>query len=451
MYQWGELYPYNAVHIYRIAGPLGLDRLCRAVRDTFRDNGIGMIEVGAEGRSFQHKVDDSPEIEVLDNGEDRESRLAAHVTRELNRPFARPKYRPLRLSVIDGPNAHDLLVTYDHWIADSVAARLILRHILGRYLATGTPVDLKPLDLYPGTYRDAFASRLGKTRLASAALRCLGHLAWDRPARQVAYSSTAQMAVTFELYRTATGTVDGLRDFARRQGATVHDVILAALGRAMARVLPRRSSRHGSQDLALGSIVDTRNDADYDLAGSLGAFLSYYLVRCRPDNGTGLADFTRQIVAITRPLKAQRGYLDSLVNVKVLSGILPHLGQSARPHFLRKILPLTAGVSNVYLREGWMDPVAEGRIQDYARAVSTGPSLPLVIGPTTVGGRMNIGLSYRSTGFTRAKIEGLMQAFLDDIENPGSAAGRSRFARREGVVLQQSIVPDRATVTGTAS
>jgi NRPS condensation-like uncharacterized protein len=447
MYQWSGLHPYNAVHIYSLAGPLQLDRLRAAVRDTYRDNGIGKVEVDPERGTFQHEVDDAPEIELFEGREDCQSQLAAHVTRELNRPFARPRCSPVRFGVIEGAGTHQLLVTYDHWLADSVAARLILRQVLLRYFAVGTPADLDPLDLYPGTYREVFARRFGRGRVALAALRCARDLLRDRSARQVAYSSVGQMAVQFDFYRTAPGTVDRLREFARQQAATVHDVFLAALGRAMARVLPRRATRGRGGDVALGTIVDTRGDAECDLSNSLGAFLSYYLVRCRPDESADLAGLTRQIAAITRPVKARRRCLDWLVNMKVLSGIVPHLSDAVRPHFFRKTLPLTAGVSNVFLREGWMDPIADERILDYARASSTGPSLPLVINPTTLGQQMNIGLSYRVTGFSRAKIEALMASLLDDLENPALGHGRAGLLRQRpaaAALVASAPLPARA-------
>ena len=69
-----------------------------------------------------------------------ENRLAAHLARELNRPFARPRCRPFRFSVVDaGPKSHYVSLTYDHWVADSVGARLLMRHVLGRYLKLDIP------------------------------------------------------------------------------------------------------------------------------------------------------------------------------------------------------------------------------------------------------------------------------------------------------------------------
>ena len=53
--------------------------------------------------------------------------VAAHLTRELNRPFDRddePPFRPFMLTAADGMY---LGVVYQHWIADSVSIRAVLR------------------------------------------------------------------------------------------------------------------------------------------------------------------------------------------------------------------------------------------------------------------------------------------------------------------------------------
>jgi NRPS condensation-like uncharacterized protein len=233
------------------------------------------------------------------------------------------------------------------------------------------------------------------------------------------------MAVQCEFRRLGAEKVARLREFARGHGATVHDVILAALGRAMADFLPRRC-RVQNPDLALGTIVDTRADAQADLSNSLGAFLGYYVVRCRPDVATGLGDLTRRVAGATQPIKAGAGYLDSLVGMQFINALWPHLCQATKPHFMRKVFPVVAGVSNVFLRDTWINRPGMARILDFMRVAPTGPSIPLVLTPTTFDGQMNLGVTYRATGFSRVRIDGILDAFLDQIDragrrSPGSA------------------------------
>ena len=149
--------------------------------------------------------------------------------------------------VAAGPASHYVSLIYDHWAADSIGARLVMRHVLGRYLDLDIPENEEPLDLYPGTYREVFAHRLQGHRLAWPMLRSIQSWIKNRSTSRVAYSSAQQMAVGYSLYRVRPGTVQHVHQFARDIGASVHDVFLAALCRALAPFLPKRLSKAGSR------------------------------------------------------------------------------------------------------------------------------------------------------------------------------------------------------------
>ncbi len=199
------------------------------------------------------------------------------------------------------------------------------------------------------------------------------------------------------------GTAERVRRFARDHEASVNDVFLAALCRAMAPHLPRRRAKAAGRGMTLGTIVDTREDACEDLSESLGTFLGYYLVRTAADAAIGLGELSRRIAVVTRRKKQQRSYLDAAVNLRVCGAIWPRLEPESRPHFARRVLPLTAGVSNVHLRGTWIEQLAGRRILDFRRAASNGPALPLVVSPTTLREHMNVSVTYRVTGFSRAR------------------------------------------------
>jgi len=146
-------------------------------------------------------------------------------------------------------------------------------------------------------------------------------------------------------------------------------------------------------------------------------FLAYYLVRCAPHRGADLAELTRRVARVTQPIKSRKSYLDSMVNMKCMNAIWPHLNAAAKAHFMLRTLPMTAGVSNVLLREPWIER-HRNCILGYSRAVPTGPNAPLVLAPTTFGENLNVGVTYRITGFSRAKIDELLERFLDLIQNP---------------------------------
>jgi hypothetical protein len=436
MLQWSELHPYNAAHTYRLSGPLCLPALRQAVRDAFDHNDLGIAEVDPDGAWYCHEADDTddlPTVEVIAGGQSPEERLAEHIGGELNRPFERPRCRPFRIGAVDaGPTSHYVTLVYDHWAADSVGARLVMRHVLGRYLGLDIPENEEKLDLYPGTYRDVFSHRLQGHRLAWPMLRSIGGWIGNRSSWRVAFGSTYQMGVACALCRTRAGTAEGVREFARRNDASVNDVFLAALCRALAPFLPKRVSMAKSRTLALGTIVDTRADANEDLSETLGTFLGYYLVRAAGDGSVPLGELARRIAVVTRRKKSDRSYLDSAINFRTASAIWPRLKPESRPHFARRALPLTAGISNVYLRGSWIERQGSGRILDFSRAVSCGPSLPLVVSPTTIHDRLNVAFSYRTTGFSPSKIDGIAEAFVGQLETlDGWLRPRNAKSRRE--------------------
>jgi hypothetical protein len=432
MVQWSELHPFNGAHVCKISGPLRKEDLRRAVSEAFQRLGLGFVELAPDGLLYRHEPDRSPEVEMLSGGESPERALTLHVAEQLNLPFARPRCRPLRLSAIDSRfGYHYVNVTYDHWIADSVAIRLLLRHVLARYCGLEIPGDLAALQLYPATYRRVFADRLAGLPLVGALCRWSG--GWLRAGRtaQVAHTSSSQMAVNYELYWAGDETVPQLVHLARGLDVSVNDVILAALARALCEFLPRRRRRGRPLEVALNTMVDARRDARVDLSNSFGTFMANYVIRCRRDEAMGLGALARCIAATTGPIKRQRRHLDSAIGMKLIGGIWPHLGAAARPRFLRWAMPLTAGVSNVVLRDPWIKTPGEGPVLDYFRAGPAAPVVPLLLTPTTWGPRLSVGATYRVTGFSRAKIDGIMAMFMDQIEHAGRHA-KQRVDRTHG-------------------
>jgi hypothetical protein len=425
MRHWSELHPYNATHTYKLAGPVRQDALQEAIAQTFTQNGLGCVEVLPDGVTYRYQTDPNPEIRMISDVADLESSVQEQVARELNRPFGRPVCQPMRFSVVENDSdSHYLIATYDHWTADSISARMVLRRILGQYCNLEIPDNDRPLDLYPGTYREVFANHLSKTRLGTSALGMFKQWLQNRSAPQVAYSSGTQMAVNYELYPTRSGTPDQLRAFAKSLGATVHDVILAALARSIREFLPNRVSKQ-NRAMLLGTIVDTRGDACENIEESLGTFLSYYAVQAACDKNTSLVALTRQIADRTRPIKQRRSYLNSFVNMRFINEIWSHINPATRPHFMRKVIPMAAGVTNVCLRNTWMNQAAAAnQILDYSRGAPTGPSLPLTLSPTTVGHEMNVGVTYRTAGFSSQKMNGIMQMLLDQLEHPQTPTKR---------------------------
>ena len=208
MLQWGSLHPYNAAHVYKIAGPLRVNDLAEAVTSTFRCHGLGIAHLSADGQTFRHETEIKPEIDVLAGGDDPGGAVEEFLGQALNRSFERPSMHPFRFTAIDaGPQSHYVILAYDHWVADAHAARLVLRSVLSRYLPLAIPHGQDPLELYPGTYREVFRQRLHGGQLAVAAWRAIKQWNRNRSAWRVACWSNTQWEIDYRLYHTIPGTV----------------------------------------------------------------------------------------------------------------------------------------------------------------------------------------------------------------------------------------------------
>ncbi len=183
-----------------------------------------------------------------------------------------------------------------------------------------------------------------------------------------------------------------------------------------------------------------RSIADEDLSRALGAFLGYYLVRNDPDPAIGLDEATRQIAARTRPVKMHHRYMDSLVNMQFINTLWPWLSATVRRHCVRKMLPMSGAISNVVVRDAWMNANRDV-VLDYHRGVPAGPSVPIVLSPTTFRDHLNIGVTYRTMGFSRAKIDALMEMFRDQIEYPHKASRSQRRRPPVAVPATEPIAP----------
>jgi len=81
----------------------------------------------------------------------------------------------------------------------------------------------------------------------------------------------------------------------------------------------------------------------------------------------------------------------------------------------RKRMPLAGGISNVTLQRSWAAEAHPKLITEYMRFSPTGPFLPLVLTPTTLGDRLHLGITVRSPA-DPSTGETIGRRFLDDLQ-----------------------------------
>jgi hypothetical protein len=392
--QWDVLHPYNAVQAMRLAGRPDAAAIDRSLHEMLRELAVGCARVRANRYSIERPPDDSsvPLMQIAAG-----TTLDELITAELNRPFAGDGAF-LRPFLLPASNSYWLGMIYHHWAADSQSIRMLLREWLLRLV---DPARARRQTVAParGGYLRLFGLRAGGWDGVDGFFDALRWSSRFRSVRRIDAAAGGVLHAQFSRHELPDGLVDPLRAFARRRGVTVNDLFLAALAEAADRFViePPGQRRH---NLALGTIVDLRQRNPHlratDAADAFGTFLGFTSVTLRPHD---LANFDRRVIQIAAQNRQNiRAKTAQTSMIRLTAGVIAGRMMSghALMEFYRKRLPLAAGISNVNLAETWVADRHPATILEYARASPTGPMLPLVITPTTLGQKLHFGMTSRT-------------------------------------------------------
>jgi hypothetical protein len=172
--------------------------------------------------------------------------------------------------------------------------------------------------------------------------------------------------------------------------------------------------------LSVGCIVNLRHDLGWDSRKTFGVFLGSFTVTHEVPEGIGLRQLAQDVQRQTAAIKRCQLYLATPLELGLGRFLLGFFSPERRRRFYAKYYPLMGGITNMNLNPLW--DAQGGVLLDYFRGVSTGPITPLVLSATTIGERINLGLSYRASVFTRSDIAGWQDRFLEQVETLRRAA-----------------------------
>jgi hypothetical protein len=377
MLQWDTLHPYNAAQILKVSGEADLN-LYNTAWCTILDK-LGLLQPGQRA-GIVRSVPSSQS-------------LPDFISEELNRRFDDPQEPSFRAFVLQEGEHHYAGIVYHHWAADSVSIRMLLREW---FLQTRNPERSRPIPFHQtkGGYGSVFGPSAANWNVGGALLSSLRWAARNRHVARVEHHGYSDFNCRFALHDLGAGLVTPLLAYARRHGATLNDLFLAVTAEICDRFVPLHKNAR-RPNLALGTIVDLRPYSERDLSDTFGLFLGFTSTHCRP---TELKSFPRLLQSIaSQSQRDKQSRVPLFSPLRMLAALA--VGKIYRPkkliEFYRKRLPLAGGISNVNLNRAWPAEFHPIPLLDYIRASPTGPMMPLVFTPTTLGNRLHVGLTYR--------------------------------------------------------
>jgi NRPS condensation-like uncharacterized protein len=401
MRQWTALAPYNAGHVLRVSGAPDLERWRTALTTVLSTLGItGPVLIELSTLALDQKI-----IE------------------ELNRPFI-PGTPPLRAFVtVDQQDSHLLGVIYDHWFADSPSLRAFMQRVFVHYSGSSGR-NLPPLRV-AGNDDD----RLEHAGLG-AFISCVRNYLRHRGAYRIHLRDPLDFSTGFLSRRFPDGAIDHIRGFAKRHGATVNDVFLAAVSQALGKFTSEQRKLeldpHRRRDrIAIATAVDLKPVPTRDLDDVFGFFVGYFtIIHDRPE----MRSLAELVGATARETSASKSAARALEFTWALRVTRRIWNWSSRPRFkaqlFQKGLPFLAGISNVNLTDSWADqekmpPGGQAMVLDYFRISPVGPLVPLVFTLTTIRDRLSLCVTYRTTAFSQNQAEGIATELMERLQRFG--------------------------------
>ena len=417
MIQWDALHPYNAIHVVKIPVAFDAARLRDVLAATLQTLGLTGLGMDRRGGRFEYRGGAAAcELTVIAAGE---QALAEEVARQLNQPFAPAEsFSPFRFFVAPEDGCFRLGLVYFHAVADAESIVRLLRAIVRAY-AEGDVAAGGALERHPPPPPSLLLRQPG---LFLRKLLALPALIRDmKKSFRPDCRDEDDLTSGFVFFALTPEQLRGLIAAGKSWGVTVNDLFLAVLLKGFASLAVTRSPTEQRLNLSVGCIVNTRKDHGIDSARTFGLYLGSFVVTHAVPAAMPLRGLAEDVHRITERVKRDRIYLAASVEMALASVVLACFSPARRKNVYRKNYPLWGGITNLNLNPLWPSSEAPSPL-DYFRAVSTGPVTPVVLSATTVGGAVNLGVSYRTSFFMAAEIEQLKKVFLEQVEQISSGA-----------------------------
>lgn len=412
MLRWSELHPYNAVHVLGLSRSLDPARLQAAIGRQLEFSGPTGLVMDRRRRRFQYEGGpDSVALSLLQGGPEPLPAVCREIETQINTPFPREgRMNPFRFFAVEAGESFFLGLVYDHFIAGGDSILLLLKGILDLYRDPGAVQHPSaPPHLYPPTYRRLLL------RYPAQALRGIlvvpAMIASSRRCVRPRYSSPQDYHTGFACLRIEPPVFHAVIRTAKRWGARVNDVFIAALLQAISAFVPERQSAPRRRSIGVVSILNIREDFRLKASDAFGQFLASLQI-CHPvPDGLNFQQLVSEVHAETTRIKAQKRYLPGLALHGLANLLWPFLSLDRRHRFYQKYYPVWGGITNMNVNSLWQPAAEDSLPVSYLRAATTGPACPLVVAVTAVRDILHVAVTFRTAAFSRATVDSLTGKF----------------------------------------
>lgn len=405
--RWDAIHPYNAAQFATLGTHFSLEQLTTSFNRAIVDLRLGTF-VCVDDRYWIDPSDWRPVVVAETNN------LTTHLDMEMNRPFDGLAGFPLRpfVSLLDGRMV--IGIVYQHWVADSVSIRTVMRAWLSQLLHRA---DLMPARIVLDEM--GLAMRFSPTGSQwSVIAQACGLLSFARSMKQMrrVESLVTNQHVATLVRSENTDLIERVRLRARSCGATVGDVLLAGATLACGARGPNHFTRR-RPGLAMGTIVDLRSRARHLSERVFGLFLGFTI---SPFALKHLTDINAAIER-ARQLRVSQNHQHtaeaSQVQMSIGLALARRLSPKSLLDFYRKRLPLSGGISNVNLTGSWLAGLSPDVVNGYYRISPTGPMMPIVFTPTTLNGQFSLCCTYKTALLDHAQANSIVDAFFENLRH----------------------------------
>lgn len=412
MLLWNQMHAYNAVHLVKIARPLDGRKLEAVIGQRLAHYGLGLLDLDLVKRRYSFIEGCVPvEVRIVPGDS---ANLTEEIQRQLNTgfPIDRP-FLPFRFFAQSCGDSFQLGLTYCHFVCDAAPLLHLAKDIASVYCDRPGPREKLDMSL-PGAFPLWLAVKCLPRWLAGVVRRRGALKQSSKPL--FGDLTNCEIGLTFaQLGPEAMGKLVGA---SKAWKVSVNDVFLAALTKVMSPLASKRTRKRRTQ-ISVSSIVNTRQDLCGGGDVKFGLYLGTLLATLGLPVAISLGETAKNIHLQTGVAKERKLYLETLMELRVVNWLMPLFSKARQQKLYREHYPLWGGTSNMNLNE--MARSHAGVIEDYVRAVSTGPICPLVLSLTTFNDRLNIGISYRKTVFCQEQVEQIVSQLTQCLSDPFGA------------------------------